>query len=64
MFCIWRRKVRLRQITLGDCLKLKEWSEDAELKRFIGEMLPFRSDADFKKMGNFENDTTVVPLPL
>jgi RimJ/RimL family protein N-acetyltransferase len=44
-------KVRLRQITLGDCLKLKEWSEDAELKRFIGEMLPFRSDADFKKNG-------------
>jgi RimJ/RimL family protein N-acetyltransferase len=44
-------KVNLRQITPNDCLKLKEWSEDEELKGFMGETLPFRPEVELEEYG-------------
>lgn len=44
-------KVNLRQITPNDCLKLREWSEDEELKGFMGETLPFRPEVQITEHG-------------
>lgn len=57
-------KVRLREITPADCKKLKKWSEDEELKSFMGGTLPFRPEEELEKYGELRRGWNCVAFGI